>query len=873
MAPSPFVAAGDHCRTIAMRPAVPARLRLEPLESRTVPAVVTWDGGPAGTGTNWLDPVNWVGDQLPGPNDDAIIASTGAEITVGGSAGVHSVVVGLPRTVRLTAGTLAVGAAPSKFYDLVLDGGTLDAADGATLTASPFGPSYMEGPGTFTNPAGRTLTLQGVVLTAPVVNQGTLVAAGDNQILNALTTGATSVIRLPGLSAPSALSVFRSFTNNGLIELAPGSAAPSDTLSVGGTNVLTNASGGTISAPGGVGGSRAIAAAVNNQGTLTVGAGTTLAVGSFTNLADTLAGGTFYLAGRVNVTVAPRLVSTNAATVILVGSTAGFFTDNGSVNLLSTLGANATGGSLTLTNGAVFTALSPFANAGQVTVESGSAANTPATLNYAATVLDFSTQYTGVNWSAAQTLGPPNTTVYGDQPTAWAAAAANMTPAVQTLTFGFSDPVVATGAVIRETLGNGFVTQIDALDAGDVFHTVWSGTDPSQPGSVVDFVPTWEPTPYLVKGLRISVDTSHSAGYEEFDSVRLLGGGAVHGYNQAGGTTTVNGFAAVSAANLAGGSLTGTGSVTGPVTATGTQIRPGTPAGRLTVTGDFALPAGGSLVAEIYGPDAVTQYDQLMVNGTVTLGGSLAATVTYPSAVGDSYTLIDNDGTDAVVGTFSGLAEGAVVALGGQPYRISYVGGTGNDVVLTRVPLAHVATVAVNDGVVQSSRVTEVTVTFTTRVTLPDNPAQAFQVVRTGPGGPTSTVGLSVDLSSSTPTRTVAKLTFSGALTAVGSLIDGTYVLTVFGAQVAGPGGLALDGDNNGVAGGNFYYGTNPAIERLYRLFGDADGNRRVDAADLNLFRAAFGAVTTDPTFDINGDGVINALDLAALLANFGASL
>src|SRR5204862_5404652 len=115
---------------------------------------------------------------------------------------------------------------------------------------------------------GRSLTLQGVVLTAPVVNQGTLVAAGNNQIVNALATGATSVIRLPGLSAPSTLAVVPGFTNNGLIELAAGSAAPSDTLAVGGTNVLTNAAGGTISVPGGVGGSRAVTAAVNNQGTL-----------------------------------------------------------------------------------------------------------------------------------------------------------------------------------------------------------------------------------------------------------------------------------------------------------------------------------------------------------------------------------------------------------------------------------------------------------------------------------------------------------------------------------------------------------------------------------------------------------------------------
>jgi hypothetical protein len=49
-------------------------------------------------------------------------------------------------------------------------------------------------------------------------------------------------------------------------------------------------------------------------------------------------------------------------------------------------------------------------------------------------------------------------------------------------------------------------------------------------------------------------------------------------------------------------------------------------------------------------------------------------------------TLIDNDGTDAVSGTFAGLPQNAVVTAGGARYRISYTGGTGNDVTLTVVP-------------------------------------------------------------------------------------------------------------------------------------------------------------------------------------------
>lgn len=30
-------------------------------------ADIVWDGGPAGTGTNWLDAVNWAGDVVPRP--------------------------------------------------------------------------------------------------------------------------------------------------------------------------------------------------------------------------------------------------------------------------------------------------------------------------------------------------------------------------------------------------------------------------------------------------------------------------------------------------------------------------------------------------------------------------------------------------------------------------------------------------------------------------------------------------------------------------------------------------------------------------------------------------------------------------------------
>src|SRR4029453_17016115 len=58
----------------------------------------------------------------------------------------------------------------------------------------------------------------------------------------------------------------------------------------------------------------------------------------------------------------------------------------------------------------------------------------------------------------------------------------------------------------------------------------------------------------------------------------------------------------------------------------------------------------------------------------------------YDPAVGTKFLIIFNDGADAIVGTFKGLPEGSSLTTnGGKAFRISYHGGDGNDVVLTRI--------------------------------------------------------------------------------------------------------------------------------------------------------------------------------------------
>jgi hypothetical protein len=149
------------------------------------------------------------------------------------------------------------------------------------------------------------------------------------------------------------------------------------------------------------------------------------------------------------------------------------------------------------------------------------------TKQYASSVIAFSSEGSSSLWSAEQTLGQPDTSVYEDSPTSWSALSSNADgdpDADEFITVGFSTPVYANSIEIRETYGNGFVRSIDLLDNQDVYHSVWVGIDPSQPGEPVNFRVNFERTTYLVVGARINVDIDHNLGtWEEIDSVKLFG--------------------------------------------------------------------------------------------------------------------------------------------------------------------------------------------------------------------------------------------------------------------------------------------------------------------------------------------------------------
>ena len=84
-------------------------------------------------------------------------------------------------------------------------------------------------------------------------------------------------------------------------------------------------------------------------------------------------------------------------------------------------------------------------------------------------------------------------------------------------------------------------------------------------------------------------------------------------------------------------------------------------------------------------------YDQIVVGiGVILDGGSLDLTYLEGCVVkaGDTFMIVDNTGTSPVQGTFKDLPEGAEVTVGGVTFKISYVGGDGNDIVLTALKVS-----------------------------------------------------------------------------------------------------------------------------------------------------------------------------------------
>ncbi|MBX7105964.1 MAG: hypothetical protein K1X57_17915, partial [Gemmataceae bacterium] len=145
-------------------------LRLQELESRTVPASVFWTGG--GSSGNWHDPLNWSSNpSLPANGDDVTIATATTVTFTGSTPAVNLNSLDCNAPFALSGSTLSIGAGGGSFNSgWSQSSGTLSGTGTITLnSAGLWTGGTWSGTGTTVIAAGKSLKIDSST-TAPSIN-------------------------------------------------------------------------------------------------------------------------------------------------------------------------------------------------------------------------------------------------------------------------------------------------------------------------------------------------------------------------------------------------------------------------------------------------------------------------------------------------------------------------------------------------------------------------------------------------------------------------------------------------------------------------------------------------------------------------------
>jgi len=569
---------------------------LDRFEERTLLSAVTWTGG-AGD-NNWDTASNWSDDAVPTAADDVVIGQTGAAVTLSGTDTANNlnsqdaIVVTGSLSVAGTcttnntlnvAGTLTGGGTIAAYGGIVFAGGaTLDGVtvdNDGTATVTSGGIEFLDS-AEFNNLAGATFDSQ---IDGPIGNVGD---AGTFNNAGTFTKSAGTGVTAVGVP----------FNNSGTATVSSGTLA----FQGGGTST----------------------------GSFTGATGTTLDFGGNQSLAGPVSGDTVTFVGHsANPTV--NLSGTySAATATSIGGIAVDF--NGQVISVGALAI--------LSGTADFNPATPVT----LTVPSLSVEYS----NYGLTGTDSFVVTGPFNWTSAWISGSGTIDAYGGVGPFGGVLLNGMTlNNYATATQSGSDFGFANNAVFNNLAGATFDSQIDGPignvgDAG-AFNNAGTFTKSAgtASGSTSFGVPLNNSGEVVVQSGNLAFgESAVNSGTVTVDSGTDL---TETGYLQTSGSTILmGGSLSGGAISISGGSLSGSGVINANVT-DNAQVIPGGAgaAGLLTINGNYTQTAAGALDIELGGANAGSQYDQLAVSGTASLGGTVNVSLIngFQPALGNSF--------------------------------------------------------------------------------------------------------------------------------------------------------------------------------------------------------------------------------------------
>ncbi|MGH9456052.1 MAG: beta strand repeat-containing protein, partial [Thermoanaerobaculia bacterium] len=538
-------------------------------------------------------------------------------------------------------------------------GGSLSLRDGAST--GPFsvgtGATLAFLAGTHTLGAGASFT-----------GTGTVALSGATLSIDApVTTAATNFAFSSGtLTGPGALTVTSGFTWTGGTMSGTGTTSidPTGSLAISGsssktinTRTIQNAGLGTWSGTGWIFGSGG--AVLENAGTFDASAEATFTYSccSIPPMFDNLAGGSFIRSGTGTTTFQSGALFNNGGSVSVIGGTltleAG--TSPGSFDA-------AAGAVLTFSGSGIHTLSGTMTGAGTIAF-SGITANITAAYTVAGL-----TRITGgtANFNSAASLtdldltggtlgGTGNLDVSGNATwTGGTIAGSGTVTFGPGSTFALSGSTkILTGRTVRNEgtatwSGTGWIFG----SGGGILQN--AGTfDASAEAAFTYSCCSSPPTFDNVAGgsfIRSGTGTTSfqsGALFNNAGSVAVIGGTLAFAgspFVQTAGTFTIGAGTAVtttSTFDLQGGLLLGDGTIVGDVLNSGATVSPGASPGVLTIDGDYAQGSSGSLGVELSGT-AAGEFDQLIITGTATLGGTLNVALVPPfyPADGDAFRIM-----------------------------------------------------------------------------------------------------------------------------------------------------------------------------------------------------------------------------------------